>query len=223
MFVCIPIPPMRARYLPISLSSYDPKNDISFYSQVLTVVTPNASSGVWSRVFCYICTDVSAAIALASQKVTQANIPGITLFESRGGLFCLNLDSHNNLHTNGRVIFPNKLRLASTPLNSHNSWLCAHIIHQSALFRISLYYTYTYINKSPTCCKLCRPIYFIAESLCMFRVSQHPSSGVLKTVTAASGTGHNVARSGPGRDLATLEGSSCTDIMTCTGGCGYSF
>ena len=23
--------------------------------------------------------------------------------------------------------------------------------------------------------------------------------------------------------LATLEGSSCTDIMTCTGGCGYSF
>jgi len=25
----------------------------------------------------------------------------------------------------------------------------------------------------------------------MFRVSQHPSSGLLKTVTAASGTGHN--------------------------------
>ena len=25
----------------------------------------------------------------------------------------------------------------------------------------------------------------------MFRVSQHPSSGILKTVTAASGTGHN--------------------------------
>jgi len=25
----------------------------------------------------------------------------------------------------------------------------------------------------------------------MFRVSQHPSSGVLKTVTAGSGTGHN--------------------------------
>ena len=24
-------------------------------------------------------------------------------------------------------------------------------------------------------------------------------------------------------DLATLEGSSYTDIMTCTGGCGYSF
>jgi len=24
-------------------------------------------------------------------------------------------------------------------------------------------------------------------------------------------------------DQATLEGSSCTSIMTCTGGCGYSF
>ena len=31
----------------------------------------------------------------------------------------------------------------------------------------------------------------IAKSLYMFRVSQHPSSGVLKTVTATSGTGHN--------------------------------
>ena len=28
-------------------------------------------------------------------------------------------------------------------------------------------------------------------TLYVFRVSQHPSSGVLKTVTAASGTGHN--------------------------------
>jgi len=27
----------------------------------------------------------------------------------------------------------------------------------------------------------------------MFRVSQYPSSGVLKTVTAASGTGHNIS------------------------------
>jgi len=66
-----------------------------------------------------------------------------------------------------------------------------------------------------------------AESLYMFRVSQHPSSGVIKTVTAASGTGHNIGNIGTGLtspDLATLEGSSCTDItcMTCTGGCGYS-
>ena len=43
-----------------------------------------------------------------------------------------------------------------------------------------------------------------------------------KTVTAASDTGHNTgtATSPPTwPDQATLEGS----IMTCTGGCGYSF
>jgi len=49
-------------------------------------------------------------------------------------------------------------------------------------------------------------------------VSQHPSSEVLKTVTAASGTGHNIGAALPSNvaspDLATLEGSSCTDIMT---------
>jgi len=33
---------------------------------------------------------------------------------------------------------------------------------------------------------------FTAKSLYMFRVTQHLSSGVLKTVTAASGTGHTV-------------------------------
>jgi len=37
---------------------------------------------------------------------------------------------------------------------------------------------------------VCRYL-FIAKSLYMFRVSQYPSSGVLKTVTAASGTGNN--------------------------------
>jgi len=38
---------------------------------------------------------------------------------------------------------------------------------------------------------VCRYL-FSAKSLYMFQVSQHPSSGVLKTVTAASGTGHNI-------------------------------
>ena len=33
---------------------------------------------------------------------------------------------------------------------------------------------------------------FTAKSLYMFWVSPRPSSGVLKTVTAASGTGHNI-------------------------------
>jgi len=37
---------------------------------------------------------------------------------------------------------------------------------------------------------VCRHL-FTARLLYMFRVSQHPSSGVLKTVNAASGTGHN--------------------------------
>jgi len=37
---------------------------------------------------------------------------------------------------------------------------------------------------------VCRYL-FTAKSFYMFRMSQYPSSGVLKTVTAASGTGHN--------------------------------
>ena len=39
---------------------------------------------------------------------------------------------------------------------------------------------------------VCRYL-FTAKSLYMFRVLQYPSSGVLKTVTAASGTGHNTS------------------------------
>jgi len=38
---------------------------------------------------------------------------------------------------------------------------------------------------------VCRNL-FTAKLLYMFRVSLHPSSGVLKTVTAASGTGHKI-------------------------------
>ena len=37
---------------------------------------------------------------------------------------------------------------------------------------------------------VCRYL-FTAKLLYMFRVSQHPSSGVLKIVTAATGTGNN--------------------------------
>ena len=53
--------------------------------------------------------------------------------------------------------------------------------HNSTLIKIQLDAT------------VCRYL-FTAKSLYMFRVSQHPSSGVLKTVTAASGTGHNIGR-----------------------------
>jgi len=57
---------------------------------------------------------------------------------------------------------------------------------------------------------VCRYL-FTAKSLNIFRVSQHPSSGILKTVTAASGTGHNTgAATSIQRGLqATLDGSSC--------------
>ena len=75
---------------------------------------------------------------------------------------------------------------------------------------------------------------FYWKSLYMFLLSQHPSSGVLKTVTTASSTGHNIGPIGPATsfqrgqvrtspDLATFKGSRWTDIMTCTGGCSYSF
>ena len=65
---------------------------------------------------------------------------------------------------------------------------------------------------------------YLLQSHYMFRVSQHPSSCVLKTVTAACGTVHSIgtATSLP-PDQTTLEGSNCTDIMNCTTGCDYSF
>ena len=44
--------------------------------------------------------------------------------------------------------------------------------------------------KIPPVATVCRYL-FTAKSLHMFRVSQHPSSRVLKTITAPSGTVHN--------------------------------
>jgi len=77
---------------------------------------------------------------------------------------------------------------------------------------------------------VCRHL-FTAQSLYMFQVSQHPSSGVLKIVSATSGIGHDtgtaisfqrgLVRTSP--DQATLEGNSCTSIMTYTRGRRYSF
>jgi len=45
------------------------------------------------------------------------------------------------------------------------------------------------VNKNPTDATVCTYL-FTAKLFYMFRVSQHPSSGVLKTLPAASGTGH---------------------------------
>ena len=87
------------------------------------------------------------------------------------------------------------------------------------------------VNKNPTDATVCRYL-FTAKLLYMFRVSQHPSSGVLKTVLAASGTSHTTCTATPlqrgliGTQLAqtspdkTTEGSSSTSSITCTGGCG---
>jgi len=72
-----------------------------------------------------------------------------------------------------------------------------------------------------------------------FGYQPHPTSGLHKTVTTASGTGHILCAatslqlgqatvSGTGHIfcaviLATLHGGSCTKHMTSTGGCSYSF
>jgi len=55
-----------------------------------------------------------------------------------------------------------------------------------------------------------------------FGCQPHPSSGVHKTVTTASGTAATSLKRGQA-SLATLEGGSCTKNMISTGGCSYSF
>jgi len=48
------------------------------------------------------------------------------------------------------------------------------------------------INKNQLDATVCSLMYFTAKLLYIFWVALHPSSGVLKTVTAASSTGHNI-------------------------------
>ena len=71
---------------------------------------------------------------------------------------------------------------------------------------------------------VCRYL-FTAKSLYMFRVSQHPSSVVLETVTAASGTGHNTGTATslrglnrPRREVAVPE-AAVTVFSTPDDGC----
>ena len=66
---------------------------------------------------------------------------------------------------------------------------------------------------------------FTARSLYVLQVSSHPSSGVHKSVTAASGTGYIIGASTSFQrgQLGHAGIGSCTDDITCTGGCSYTF
>ena len=65
-----------------------------------------------------------------------------------------------------------------------------HILHPVHYPNVLYYITWVMLIKIQPDATVCRYL-FTARLLYMFRVLQHPSSGVLKTVTAASGTGHN--------------------------------
>ena len=79
--------------------------------------------------------------------------------------------------------------------------ICSSGLRRTAVETVDSYrhrlhtHTHTYIHtiliKIQPDATVCRYL-FTAKSLYMFRVSQHPSSGVLKAVTVASGTGHNI-------------------------------
>ena len=64
---------------------------------------------------------------------------------------------------------------------------------------------------------------FLEDHSTRFVCCPRPSSGVQKTVTTASGTGHIIGAATffQRGQLATLEEGSCNDHMTCTGGCSY--
>ena len=84
-----------------------------------------------------------------------------------------------------------------------------------------------YINKIQQGATICRYL-FTVKLLYMFRVSSHPPSGVQKTVTAASGTGH-VTYQGKTfcqRGLIRprwLKVVALIRDMTCTRSCSYRF
>jgi len=95
-----------------------------------------------------------------------------------------------------------------------NSWFCASWFNVNKKVQLNA--------------TVCRHL-FTAKSFYMFRASQHPSSGVLKTVSATSGIGHDTGTATSFHrglirpDQAMVEGGSCTSIMTYTRGSRYSF
>ena len=67
-------------------------------------------------------------------------------------------------------------------------------------------------------------IYLLQHHSTCFGCPSRPSSGVHKTVTTASGTGHIIVATTffQRGQQATFEEGTCNDNMTCTGGCSYS-
>jgi len=82
-----------------------------------------------------------------------------------------------------------------------------------------------HVNKNSTRCNGMQKFIYSKATLHVSGFTA-PNIRSTKTVTTASGAGHNTCTATPlqrGLIGITLEGSSCTSIMTCTGGCGYSF
>ena len=89
------------------------------------------------------------------------------------------------------------LRLHNRQILSVFLRICSGFDHfSSQLFHARLNSLGINVNKNPTDVTVCRYL-FNAKLLYIFQVSQHPSSGVLKTVTAASGTGHTTCTAPP--------------------------
>jgi len=79
----------------------------------------------------------------------------------------------------------------TTSIPTHRSLTVFNNFNNCVLYGLTLCaFLPQYVNKNPTRCNSMQ-IFFTAKSLYMFRVSQHQPSGVVNTVTAASGRGHN--------------------------------
>jgi len=98
----------------------------------------------------------------------------------------------NDFVRNQFLIFGNQpFSKSQSVLHAHPHTLFLYFFHtQCNVSSLSYWHVSINVNKNLTDATVCRYL-FTAKSLYMFRVSQHPSSGVLKTVPAASGTGHN--------------------------------
>ena len=79
----------------------------------------------------------------------------------------------------------------------------------------------TYIDNCPTRCNTKQPKYYSVSSLYMFRVSTTPTIRSTQNCNYSLWYCSYLLPTWP--SLATLEGGSCTKIMTSTGGCSYSF